>query len=108
MDRDAPRRLAALPRGSAMSVDPLLPLGIKVGSGLGLDERPVVTVEFELKGGEVFALVLSPQHVRALIIPFLDQDDRRVRTLAALMLRQARLIEEANWRGLRVVGGSEA
>lgn len=88
--------------------DPLLPPGIKIGVGLGLDERPAVLVDVELKGGTRLCLVLTSAETRALTIPMLDQKDRQVRVLAALLLRQAQLVDEADRRGgLRVVGGRE-
>ncbi len=89
--------------------DPLLPPGIKVGTGLGLDEKPVVRVDLTLAGGEEIAFVLPPHQAWQLAMSLLDQDDRRVRTLGALVLRQTRLCQEASGRvGLRIVGGSEA
>jgi hypothetical protein len=88
--------------------EPLLPPGIKVGSGLGLDEKPVVQICMTLVGGDEMTLVLPPHQSWALAMSLLDQDDRRIRALGGLILRQTRLCQEAAWRGLRVVGGSEA
>lgn len=89
--------------------DPVLPPGIRVGSGLGVDERQAVRIDVELKDGNRLALVLTSHQARQMVIPMLDQEDRQVRVLAALLLRQAQLVDEANWRGgLRVVGGREA
>jgi len=88
--------------------DPLLPPGIKIGSCLGVDERQMVRADLELRGGARLTLVLTSAEARRLATPMLDQVDRQIRALAALVLRQAQLVDEANWRGgLRVVGGSQ-
>jgi hypothetical protein len=64
--------------------DPLLPPGIKVGSGTTLDEYPAIRVGLEAElpgGGQVEATIV--------LIP------RQGSTLAALLLRQADLVEAA-------------
>lgn len=63
--------------------DPILPPGIRVGSGLGVDERPVVRLDLVGRvnpdGAEIaVAVVLRPRQMRA---------------LCALMMRQCDLVE---------------
>jgi len=95
------------------SRDPLLPPGIRVGSGVGLDERPKVRVDVALArpGDESgadpdrLAFVMSPEEAYAVGLLMLDQDDRRVRTLGALLIRQAALVQREERGGLPLVGG---
>lgn len=92
--------------------DPLLPPGIRVGSGRGLDEQPKVRVDVALAHpagvSDHLAFVIPPKAAHAVGLLMLDQDDRRVRTLGALLIRQAALVQREDRGGLRLVGGSEA
>ena len=59
--------------------NPLLPPGIKIGSGIGENEEPVVMLEFDVKlpgGGKIAAtLVFPPRQMRALCALGLKQAD---------------------------------
>lgn len=64
--------------------DPLLPPGIRIGAGVGEDERPVGRIEVEMRlprGGVVTAAIVLPP--------------RQLRAFGALCIRQADLIELA-------------
>jgi hypothetical protein len=88
--------------------DPLLPPGIKVGACTTLDEKPAVRVDLELTGGDI-TFVGTPAEARTFGLWLIQQPDRKVRAFGALLVRQARLVEDAGgYRGLHVVGGSGA
>jgi len=95
-------------QASGKMTDPLLPPGIKVSAGLGLDDMPVVRIELRLIAGDNLALVLPLHQAWQMAMPLLDQEDRRLRTLGALVLRQVSLARAGRSHGLYVVGGSEA
>ncbi len=88
--------------------DPLLPPGIKVGTGLTVDERPGVMIDIALVGGRISG-VCTPKDARIFGLWLAQQQDRQIRSLGALIIRQAQLCEEAEgYRGLRVVGGTQS
>jgi hypothetical protein len=62
--------------------DPILPPGIRVGSGFGLDDRPVVRVD-------LVADLPSDGRIEASVVV----TPRQARALAALLLKQADLVE---------------
>ena len=91
--------------------EPLLPPGIQFRSCLGIDERLAVCVDVSLASAgdspDRLAFVVSPEAARDFGLLMLDQEDRRVRTLGALLIRQAALVQREA-RGLRLVGGVAA
>jgi len=88
--------------------DPLLPPDIKVGSGLGLDEKPVVRVDLSLAGGDDIAFVLKPHHAWPLAMSLLDQDDRRVARWARSSCARPGFARKRHGEGCGLSGGSEA
>ena len=77
-----------------MSVDPILPPGIKIGAGTDENEQPAVRIDLRANAGT------------ATIDATLGFSPRQARAFAALLLRQADLIEGragVAW-GLRLVG----
>ncbi len=85
--------------------DPLLPSGIHVGSGADLNERPVVRVDIAVAGAAdpmPLVFVGSPAQARTMGLFCLDQEDRRVRALGALLIRQADLVEGRHLRLVRL------
>lgn len=84
---------------------PLLP-GLTVSTGTSLNGERVIRADIEIKGQEKpLAIVATPREIRRLV-PFLfQQEDRRIRALAALLLRQADIVEGKH---LRLVGEGDA
>lgn len=77
--------------------DPLLPPGIRIGACVGVDERPAVRIDLAAAlpdGGQIQGVVV--------VTP------RQARALAALLLKQADLIEGRAAIGLRIIGGGAA
>lgn len=81
-------------RVSDLLTVPLLPSGLKIGGGRDPRGRPVVRLDVRLDGAaEPLAIVVPPITARQAATVLLDQDDRRLRVLGALLLRQAALVE---------------
>lgn len=88
---------------------PLLPPALKIESGETLSGFPAVKISARLHGSnDVLSIVLTPSQVRAIVPVLANQEDRRIRALAALMLRQARAVDDYRGPHLRLAGGTDA